>query len=87
MLIAKVIGNIVATKKEEALTGMKLLIVEAVEGTDLGKRWVAVDLVGAGSGEYVLITHGSAARIKTKAADAPVDSVIVGIIDEYEERV
>lgn len=85
MKIAKVTGNVVSTKKEDSLVGMKLLIVEIVGGSENGKRYVAVDLVGAGNDEYVLIANGSSARYSDKTKDAPVDLAIVGIIDNYEE--
>ena len=79
MLIGKVIGSVIATRKNENLTGSKFLIVEAMHGCE-PKRVVAVDNVGAGAGEIVLVTMGSAARV-CLAPNTPVDAVIVGIVD------
>lgn len=84
MLIGNVIGNIWATKKDNGLNGLKLLIVEPinVKNGNSNLPIVAVDIVGAGIGEKVLIIHGSVARhVANKAA---VDAVIVGIIDDLE---
>jgi len=80
MLIGKVIGSVVATRKNEKLTGSKFLIVEAMHGCE-PKRVVAVDNVGAGTGEIVLVTLGSAARVSLDNPQIPVDAVIVGIVD------
>ena len=79
MLIGKVVGSVIATRKNENLTGSKFLIVEALHGCE-PKRVVAVDNVGAGAGEIVLVTLGSAARVCLSPA-APVDATIVGIVD------
>ncbi|MCL2404083.1 MAG: EutN/CcmL family microcompartment protein [Defluviitaleaceae bacterium] len=80
MLIGKVIGSVIATRKNEKLTGSKFLIVESMHGCE-PKRVVAVDNVGAGAGEIVLVTIGSAARVALDNPSAPVDAVIVGIVD------
>jgi len=80
MLIGKVIGSVIATRKNERLTGSKFLIVESLHGCE-PKRVVAVDNVGAGAGEIVLVTTGSAARVAMDNPAAPVDAVIVGIVD------
>ena len=80
MLIGKVVGSVVATRKNEKLTGSKFLIVEAMHGCE-PKRVVAVDNVGAGTGEIVLVTMGSAARACLDNPQTPVDAVIVGIVD------
>ncbi|SDY19949.1 ethanolamine utilization protein EutN [Evansella caseinilytica] len=87
MHIAKVVGNVVATKKEESLTGFKLLIVEIrqVKTKQCFKQLVAVDLVGAGRGEYVLVSCGSSARAAVSNSKSPIDAAIVGIIDSFEE--
>lgn len=77
MKIGKVIGTVVSTRKDEALVGFKLLVIEADE---TGERLVAIDTVGAGVGERVLVATGSAARV-TLAVHAPVDATVVGIID------
>ena len=83
MLVGKVIGSIVSTRKNENLIGSKFMIVEplSVMGGNV-ERIVAVDNVGAGIGEYVLVAVGSAARIGCDMANAPVDAAIVGIIDD-----
>ncbi len=83
MLIARVKGTIVSTSKNEKLVGYKLLIAEIIENDKpTGREILAVDGVGAGIGEKVIIATGSAARLGIASADAPVDSAIVGIVDE-----
>ena len=89
MFIAKVIGNVVSTQKSEKFRGMKLLLVQPYinkEGklVTSGSSVVAVDSVGAGIGECVLFTQGSSARLTPATKDAPVDAVIVGILDVVE---
>lgn len=81
MLIGKVVGSVVSTRKNEKLVGSKFMIVEACAGTGDTKRIVAVDDVGAGIGESVLVATGSAARIGCCRDNAPIDAAIVGIID------
>ncbi len=83
MLVGKVIGSIVSTRKNENLIGSKFMIVEplSVMGGS-ANRIVAVDNVGAGIGEIVLVATGSAARIGCNMADSPVDAAIVGIVDD-----
>jgi ethanolamine utilization protein EutN len=83
MLVGKVIGSIVSTRKNENLIGSKFMIVEplSVMGGN-AQRIVAVDNVGAGIGEMVLVATGSAARIGCNMADSPVDAAIVGIVDD-----
>ena len=78
MIIGKVTGSVVSTRKNENLVGSKFMIVETVFS---GDKIVAVDNVGAGIGEYVLVATGSAARIGCGMANAPVDAAIVGIVD------
>ncbi len=83
MFVGKVVGSVVATRKNEKLLGSKFLIVEPFEGmTSKANRMVAVDNVGAGIGEIVLIAEGSAARIGCDMQDAPLDAAIVGIVDD-----
>lgn len=83
MIIGKVVGSVVATRKNDKLVGSKFLIVEASNKMGEGnKRFVAIDNVGAGIGEVVLVVTGSAARIGCKMEDAPVDAAIVGIVDD-----
>ena len=89
MFIAKVIGNVVATQKNAKFQGMKLLLIQPYISRDSrlevsGSSVVAVDSVGAGIGECVLFTQGSSARLTPATKDAPVDAVIVGIVDTIE---
>jgi microcompartment protein CcmK/EutM len=86
MQIARVIGSTVATIKDHRLTGRKLLIVREADesGTAVGKPYVAVDTVDAGAGDLVLIAAGSSARQTDQTKDAPVDAVIMAIIDSLE---
>ena len=89
MFVAKVTGSMVATQKAESMVGRKLLVVEpyqvdAETGRTMkgsGRSLVAVDTVGAGEGEFVLITQGSSARLTPETKGLPIDTVIVGIID------
>lgn len=81
MLIGKVTGSVVSTRKNEKLVGSKFMIVEIKEETAQMKKIVAVDNVGAGIGELVLVATGSAARIGCGEEKAPIDAAIVGIID------
>ena len=81
MIIGKVIGSVVSTRKNEKLVGSKFMIVETTAETGDFKRIVAVDNVGAGIGETVLVATGSAARIGCDQNTAPIDAAIVGIID------
>ncbi|MBR5613703.1 MAG: EutN/CcmL family microcompartment protein [Clostridia bacterium] len=80
MIIGKVIGSVVSTRKNENLVGSKFMIVEPVEGD--AKKIIAVDNIGAGIGEYVLVALGSAARIGCGKETSPIDAAIVGIIDD-----
>lgn len=89
MFIAKVIGNVVSTQKNERFRGMKLLLVQPYVNKEgalqiSGSSVVAVDSVGAGVGECVLFTQGSSARLTPTTKDTPVDAVIVGIVDSVE---
>ena len=86
MIIGKVVGSLFSTRKSEKLVGNKFMIVEPAANYDgAGTRLVAIDIIGAGIGEYVLVAQGSAARIGCDMADAPVDAAIVGIIDEGQD--
>ena len=82
MIIGKVVGSVVSTRKCDNLVGSKLMIVEPIPSLKVENRIVAVDKVGAGIGELVLIAQGSAARIGCDMEKSPVDAAIVGIIDE-----
>ena len=89
MFLGKVIGNVVATQKDAKFLGMKLLLVQPYVNRDRalvvsGSSIVAVDSVGAGEGECVLFTQGSSARLTPGTREAPVDAVIVGIVDAIE---
>lgn len=85
MIICKVIGHVWATKKEENLEGLKLMVVREEETEKKEKNtYVAADVVGAGIGELVLVVSGSTARKVFKNEDVPADMAIVGIIDNVE---
>ena len=86
MLLARVMGTVVATRKDERLLGKKLLVCRPVnpEGEAEGAYFVAVDTVGAGVEEMVLVVSGSSARMAANFKESPVDSAIVGIVDEVE---
>ena len=82
MLKGIIRGNIVSTRKQEALVGSKFMEVELIKNNELtGEYLIAVDSVGAGIGETVLITTGSSARLALNNTNAPCDAVIVGIVD------
>ncbi len=86
MIIGKVVGSLFSTRKSDKLVGNKFMIVEPVENMrTTGSRLVAIDIIGAGIGEYVLVAQGSAARIGCDMSDAPIDAAIVGIIDEGQD--
>lgn len=82
MIIGKVIGSVVSTRKNENLIGSKFMVIEPDKNMGTGSNIVAVDNVGAGIGERVLVALGSAARIGCGKETSPVDAAIVGIIDE-----
>lgn len=82
MIIGKVVGSIIATRKNERLIGQKLLIIRPLENMEKSGEFVAIDNVGAGIGETVLVATGSAARVGCDLENAPVDAAIVGIVDE-----
>jgi microcompartment protein CcmK/EutM len=87
MLIARVVGSAVSTAKDESLTGKKLLLVREADetGKATGAVFVAVDGVGAGTGELVLVARGSAARHSSStSADQPVDALVMGILDSMD---
>ena len=86
MIIARILGTVVATQKDPRLVGKKLLVVKPLnlDGTDQSGYIVAVDTVGAGFHERVLVVAGSSARLAEGMKDAPVDSAIVGIIDTVD---
>ena len=92
MFVAKVTGSLVSTQKVAAMTGFKLLIVEPyrIEARDrqslvtTGRTFVAVDTLGAGVGDYVILTQGSSARLTPETKTLPIDAVVVGIVDQVQ---
>jgi ethanolamine utilization protein EutN len=90
MFVAKVTGSVVATQKLQSIVGYKLLVVEPyrLEATTrdrlvtTGRTFIAVDMLGAGEGEFVLVTQGSSARLTPETKNMPIDAVVVGIIDQ-----
>jgi ethanolamine utilization protein EutN len=86
MMLGRVAGTVVATRKDERLDGRKLLLVKTVDpetGVESGYV-VAVDTVGAGAGETVICVSGSSARMASGLKDHPVDTAIIGIVDTLE---
>jgi len=88
VLLAKVVGTVVATRKDERLLSSKLLVARPIDptGKPEGNYLVAVDTVDAGVGETVLIVSGSSARMASGLKDTPVDAAIVGIIDQIDVK-
>jgi len=86
MILAKVVGTVVATRKDERLVASKLLIARPLDpsGKPDGNYLVAIDTVDAGFGETVLIVSGSSARMAAGLKDSPVDAAIVGIVDTID---
>src|SRR3954467_9956441 len=96
MFLARVTGNVVATQKDRSLNGQKLFVVEPLnvkydEATkkpaslgNTGRAIVALDVVGAGEGQLVLIVQGSSARMTEQTKNLPADAVIIGIVDSAE---
>lgn len=84
MLLGRVIGTVVSTRKEESLAGLKLLLVKACDesGVPSGATVVCADAVGAGVGEVVLYAAGSSARQTQQTRERPVDHTIMAIVDE-----
>ena len=86
MQLARVIGDVVVTRKDENLTGVTLLVLQpiAVDGTDIGRTLVAVDAVGAGVGETVFFVRGKEASFPFYPTEVPADAGVVGIVDRYD---
>ena len=86
MNLGKVVGTVVATQKEASMDGMKFMLVKHVdsEGKETGGHAVAVDAVGAGPGEFVLVCTGSSARQTVMTDKRPCDAVIMAIVDSWE---
>ena len=96
MFLGRVTGHVVATQKDRSLGGQKLLVVEPLNVTydpsskqpaslgNTGRAIVALDTVGAGEGQLVLVVQGSSARMTEQTKNLPADAVIVGIVDSAE---
>lgn len=86
MTLGRVVGTVVATRKDARLEGFKLLVVKGVDpdGSEKNRYVVAVDTVGAGLGELVLVVAGSSARMSEGCQDRPVDAAIVGVVDDVD---
>ena len=90
MFVARVTGSLVSTQKIDTMVGWKLLVVEpyrleAKERKSLattGRTFIAVDMLGAGEGDYVLIAQGSSARLTPETKSLPIDTLIIGIVDK-----
>ena len=91
MIIAKVMGTAVASAKHAALNSTKMLIIcpADIDGDINGEPLLAVDLVGSGQGELVIVSQGSSARMATDYKNSPVDAAIVGILDslQYDDKI
>ncbi len=89
MFVAKVTGSLVSTQKVATMVGYKLLVVEPYRlepqdrktMTTTGRTFIAVDTLGAGVGDYVLLTQGSSARLTPETKSMPIDAVVIGIVD------
>lgn len=86
MQLARVVGDVVATRKDKNLTGLKLLLLEplAADGSASGRRLVAVDAVGAGPGETVFFVRGKEAGLPFYPTPVPTDAGVVGIVDHWD---
>lgn len=92
MFIAKVTGSVISTQKVDTMVGHKLLVVEPyrLEAKDrqslvtTGRTFVAVDMLGSGVGDFVLITQGSSARLTPETKSLPIDCVVIGIVDRAQ---
>ena len=86
MQLAKVIGDVVVTRKDDNLMGIKLMVLQpiAADGSNVGRTLVAVDAVGAGVGETVFFVRGKEASFPFYPTEVPTDAGIVGIVDHYD---
>ena len=86
MQLAKVLGDVVSTRKDEGLAGITLLVLQplAADGSAVGRTLVAADAMGAGVGETVFFVRGKEASFPFHPAEVPVDAGIVGIVDRYD---
>ncbi|SCP96660.1 EutN/CcmL family microcompartment protein [Anaerobium acetethylicum] len=89
MIIGKVVGTVICTRKNENLVGSKFLLVDPMQkmGSITDSRIVAVDNVGAGIGDIVLLATGSAARVGCGYDNSPIDACVVGIVDDPQKIV
>ncbi|MBQ3054251.1 MAG: EutN/CcmL family microcompartment protein [Clostridia bacterium] len=85
MIVGKVTGSIVSTRKQDNLIGSKFMVVAPIDKSK--GKFVAVDMIGAGIGETVLVAMGSAARVGCNMDNSPIDAAIVGIVDEGQDGV
>ena len=89
MFVALVTGSVVATQKAESMTGHKMLVVEPYRLDEktrshlvpTGRTFIAVDTLGAGEGQFVLVTQGSSARLTPETKSLPIDAVVIGLVD------
>ena len=89
MFVALVTGSVVATQKAASMTGHKLLVVEPYRLDEksrtklisTGRTFIAVDTLGAGEGQFVLVTQGSSARLTPETKSLPIDAVVIGLVD------
>jgi len=86
MMLGKVVGNVWATKKEEGMENLKLLIVQPIDihHQPAGSNVIAADRIGAGMGETVIVSRGTPARMLFGNRNIPIDAVVVGIVDSFE---
>ena len=86
MIFAKVIGTVVSTQKDKNLNGKKFLLCKEVDhkGNPLNSYHVAIDAVQAGEGSFVLLSYGSAARMTETTKNAPIDAVVLAIVDDVQ---
>ena len=82
MITARLIDSIWATRKADSLQGLKFMLAEEIGGSSHGRRLIVVDNIGAGIGDRVIVSTGSAARRMLGNDDIPVDAAVIGIIDE-----
>jgi microcompartment protein CcmK/EutM len=89
MFVALVTGSVVATQKAASMTGHKMLVVEPYRLDEktrdrlvsTGRTFIAVDTLGAGEGQFVLVTQGSSARLTPETKSLPIDAVVIGLVD------
>ncbi|HCQ90218.1 MAG TPA: ethanolamine utilization protein EutN [Clostridium sp.] len=81
MIAARLVDNIWATRKAESLSGLKFMLAEEIGGINDERRFIVVDIIGAGIGDKVVVSTGSSARRMLGDDNIPVDAVVIGIID------